>query len=72
MLELCCCRYGVWFGQGLDKRGTDMAQINIVEEKTDLSKLINLLETKQEEVIYILRNGEAVAQITLISQDEMI
>lgn len=49
-----------------------MAQINMLEDKTNLSKLVNLLETKQEEVIYILRNGEAVAQITLISQDEMI
>ena len=43
-----------------------MAQINMVEEKTDLSKLINLLESKQEDVIFILRNGEAVAQLTLI------
>lgn len=52
--------------RGLDTRGVDMAQINMVEEKTDLSKLINLLESKQEDVIFILRNGEAVAQLTLI------
>ncbi len=52
--------------RGLDKRGADMAQINMVEEKTEMSKLINLLETKQEEVIYFARNGMAVAQLTLI------
>lgn len=43
-----------------------MAQVNIVEEKIDFLKLINLLETRQEEVIYLEKNGEAVAQLTLI------
>lgn len=43
-----------------------MAQIHMVEEKTDLSKLVNLLETRQEEVIYLEKNGMAVAQLTLI------
>lgn len=43
-----------------------MAQVNVLEDKTDLSKLVNLLETKQEEVIYLEKNGVAVAQLTLI------
>lgn len=43
-----------------------MTQINMLEAKTDLSKLIKLLETEQEDVIYIARNGTAVAQLTLI------
>ena len=52
--------------RGLDKRGADMAQVNIVEEKIDFLKLVNLLETRQEEVIYLEKNGVAVAQLTLI------
>ncbi len=43
-----------------------MAQVNVLEDKTDLSKLVNLLETKQEEVIYLEKNGVTVAQMTLI------
>ncbi len=43
-----------------------MAQVNIVEEKIDFLKLVNLLETRQEEVIYLEKNGVAVAQLTLI------
>lgn len=40
-----------------------MAQVNVLETKTDLSKLINLLETKQEDVMYFAGNGMAVAQM---------
>lgn len=43
-----------------------MTQVNMLEAKTDLSKLVKMLETKQEEVIYLARNGRAVAQMTLI------
>ena len=43
-----------------------MAQVNIVEEKIDFLKLVNLLETRQEDVIYLEKNGVAVAQLTLI------
>ena len=43
-----------------------MIQVNISEAKRDLSSLVKLLETKEEEVIYLTRNGTAVAQITLI------
>lgn len=43
-----------------------MTQVNMLEAKTDLSKLVKMLETKQEDVIYLARNGMAVAQMTLI------
>lgn len=43
-----------------------MTQVNMLEAKTDLSKLVKLLETKQEDVIYLVRNGTAVVQMTLI------
>lgn len=49
-----------------------MTQVNMLEAKTDLSKLVKLLETKQEEVIYIARNGSAVAQMTLIPKKEPV
>ena len=45
-----------------------MTQVNMLEAKTDLSKLVKLLETKQEDVIYLARNGTAVVQMTLISK----
>lgn len=43
-----------------------MAQVNIVEEKIDFLKLVSLLETRHEEVIYLEKSGVAVAQLTLI------
>ncbi len=43
-----------------------MIQVNMLEAKTELSKLIKMLETEQEEIIYLARNGHAVAQITLV------
>ena len=43
-----------------------MTQMNMLEAKTELSKLVKMLETKQEDVIYLARNGTAVAQLTLI------
>ena len=46
--------------------GVDMTQVNMLEAKSDLSKLVKLLESKQEEVIYLARNGTAVVQMTLI------
>lgn len=45
-----------------------MTQVNMLEAKTDLSKLVKMLETKQEEVIYLARNGTVVAQLTLVPQ----
>lgn len=43
-----------------------MTQVNMLEAKSDLSRLIRLLESKQEDVIYLARKGKAVAQMTLI------
>ena len=43
-----------------------MTQVNMLEAKSDLSRLIKLLETEQEDVIYLARNGTPVAQMTLI------
>ena len=47
-----------------------MTQVNMLEAKTDLSKLVKMLETKQEDVIYLARNGIAVAQMTLIPKNQ--
>ena len=43
-------------------------QVNILEAKTDFSKLIRLLESKREDCITIARNGKPVAKITLIQE----
>ncbi|MDE5696328.1 MAG: hypothetical protein K2I96_02785, partial [Lachnospiraceae bacterium] len=45
-----------------------MTQVNMIDVTDDLSRLVNMLETKQEEIIYLTRNGTAVAQMTLIPQ----
>ena len=45
-----------------------MMQVNILEAKTDFSKLIRLLETKREDYITVARNGKPVAKITLINE----
>jgi antitoxin (DNA-binding transcriptional repressor) of toxin-antitoxin stability system len=44
-----------------------MVQANMLEAKTDLSKLVKMLEDGQEDVIYIARNNVPVVQMTLIS-----
>jgi len=45
-----------------------MMQVNILEAKTDLSKLIRLLETKKEDFITVARNGKPIVKITLINE----
>jgi antitoxin (DNA-binding transcriptional repressor) of toxin-antitoxin stability system len=40
-------------------------QVNVLEAKTDFSKLLRLLETKRESAITIARNGKPVAIMTL-------
>ena len=40
-------------------------QVNILEANTEFSKLLRLLETKQESTITIARNGKPVAIMTL-------
>ena len=46
-----------------------MLQVNVLEAKTDFSKLIRMLETKREDEIRVARNGKPVVKITLIHQD---
>ena len=45
-----------------------MTQVNMLEAKTDLSRLVRSLETRQEDVVYIARNGKPVVQMTLINK----
>ncbi len=39
-------------------------QVNILDAKTDFSKLIRLLETRKEESITVARNGKPVVVMT--------
>lgn len=43
-------------------------QVNVLEAKTDFSKLLRLLETKREESITVARNGKPIAVITLYQE----
>ncbi len=45
-----------------------MIQVNMLEAKTELSKLVKLLESKQEDVIYLARNGTPIVQMVLIPE----
>lgn len=45
-----------------------MKQVNILEAKTDLSKLIRMLETRKEDYITVARNGKPVIMMTLINE----
>ena len=45
-----------------------MMQVNILEAKNDLPKLIRLLETKKDDFITVSRNGKPVVKITLINE----
>lgn len=38
-------------------------QVNVLEAKTDFSKLIRLVESRREEYITVARNGKPVAKI---------
>lgn len=42
-----------------------MTQVNMLQAKTDLSKLIVMLENKEAEEILIARNGVPVATLSL-------
>lgn len=48
-----------------------MVQVNMFEAKSDLSKLIKMLETHEEDIIYIARNGIEIAQLTLIPKNNI-
>ena len=43
-------------------------QVNVLEAKTDFSKLIRLLESGKEDSIKVTRNGKPVVKIVLIDQ----
>ena len=45
-----------------------MLQVNVHEAKTNLSKLIRMLESNQEDVIHIARNGKPVVKMTSIKK----
>ena len=45
-----------------------MKQVNILEAKTQFSKLIRMLETKKEDYITIARNGKPVVIMRLINE----
>lgn len=47
-----------------------MVQVNIYEAKTELSKIVRSLETGEESVVFIARNGKPVVQMTLIPGSE--
>lgn len=41
-------------------------QVNMLEAKTELSRLVKMLESNEEQVIYLARSGKPVVQMTLI------
>lgn len=47
---------------------SNMAQVNMLEAKTDLPKLVQLLETHQEDVILIARDGTPVVEMKLVKR----
>ena len=46
-----------------------MLQVNILEAKTELSKLVRLIETGREERIIIARYGKPVVKMTLFNDE---
>ena len=49
----------------------EMTMVNMLEAKTNLSKLIKMLENREEDVIYLARDGKQVAQITLVPENDV-
>ena len=45
-----------------------MMQINVKEAKTNLSKLLKLVETKSQDEIFISRNGKPVAKLVPVKE----
>jgi len=46
-----------------------MTQVNMLEAKTQLTRLIKELETKQEDEIIIARDGTPIASLKLIKRN---
>ena len=42
-----------------------MTQVNMLEAKTSLSKLVRMIEEGQENVVFIARHGKPIVQMTL-------
>ena len=45
-----------------------MIQVNVLEAKTNFSKLIRLIESHREDEIRVARNGKPVVKITAIDK----
>ena len=45
-----------------------MMQVNVLEAKTGLSKLLRILESNREEEIRIARNGKPIAKLVSIDK----
>ena len=45
-----------------------MCKMNVLEAKTNFSKLLAMLENQEEDEIIICKNNKEIAKITLISQ----
>lgn len=45
-----------------------MCQMNVLEAKTNFSKILMMLETKQEDEVIICKNNKPVARITWLPQ----
>ena len=49
----------------VERMESSMTQVNMLEAKTDLPELVRLLETHQEEVILIAKDGTPVVEMKL-------
>ena len=47
-----------------------MTQVNVLEAKNNLSRLLHKLESGEENQIIISRNGTPIAQMTLLPKSE--
>lgn len=52
-------------GCRVERMESSMVQVNMLEAKTDLPKLVRLLEAHQEDVILIARDGTPVVEMKL-------
>ena len=48
-----------------------MKQVDVIS-KVDLSELVKTLEAREEEVIYLAKDGVPVAQLTLINSNRSV
>ena len=47
-----------------------MTQVNVLEAKNNLSRLIHMLESGIEDNVIISRNGEPIVQMTLLPKSQ--